>query len=104
VLRPGSTVKKLNGDILHYSFRSLSEHIDKMNRFSTLAAQTLFARGKKPNLLKPFLSAFWEFFNGLLVKRGFLDGMYGFIIARNNAMYAFYKYAKLNELHKGKMP
>lgn len=104
VLRQGASVTKLRGDLLHYSFRTLSEHVDKMNRFSTLAAHTLFARGKKPATLKPFLSAFWEFVNGLVLKRGFLDGMYGFIIARNNAMYAFYKYAKLNELHKGKKP
>ncbi|MCU0375687.1 MAG: glycosyltransferase family 2 protein [Chitinophagaceae bacterium] len=104
VLQPGTRVQRLQGDLLHYSFRTLSEHVDKMNRFSTLAAQTLFARGKKPASLKPFLSAFWEFFNGLILRRGFLDGMYGFIIARNNALYAFYKYAKLNELHKGKKP
>jgi (heptosyl)LPS beta-1,4-glucosyltransferase len=72
-----------------------------MNKFSSIAAQARFIRGKKPSFIKPFLSSFWAFFNGYLLRLGFLDGIYGYIIARNNAMYAFFKYAKLNELHKG---
>jgi glycosyltransferase involved in cell wall biosynthesis len=95
-------VKKLKGDLLHYSFRTFSEHVGKMNTFSSVAAQTLFERGRKPSYIKPILSAFWAFFYGFFLRRGFLDGYYGYVIARNNAMYSFYKYAKLNELHKGK--
>lgn len=94
-------VKKLNGDILHYSFRTLSEHLSQMNKFSSIAAQSLFIMGKRPSLLKPFLSSFWAFFNGYILRLGFLDGIYGYVIARNNAMYSFFKYTKLNELHKG---
>ena len=95
-------VKKLNGDLIHFSFRTFSEHVAKMNVFSSVAAQTLFSRGRKPSYSKPILSAFWAFFYGFFLRRGFLDGYYGYVIARNNAMYSFYKYAKLNELHKGK--
>ncbi len=101
-LNEGLPVKKLKGDILHYSFRTFGEHIAQMNKFSSVSAETLFARGRKPSALKPFLSAFWAFFNTFIVRLGFLDGIYGYVIARNNAMYAFFKYAKLNELHKGK--
>lgn len=97
-IKPGH----LKGDLLHFSFRSFSEHVTQMNKFSSIAAHTLFKKGRKPSVLKPFLSAFWAFFNGYLLRLGFLDGLYGYVIARNNAMYAFYKYAKLNELHKGK--
>ena len=96
-------VKKIKGDILHYSFRSFAEHIAQMNKFSSVSAQTLYALGKKPSFLKPFLSAFWAFFNSYFLRLGFLDGFYGYVIARNNAMYSFFKYAKLNELHKGKI-
>lgn len=95
-------VQKLKGDILHYSFRTFSEHIAQMNKFSTVSAETLYARGRKPSAIKPFLSAFWAFFNSYFIRLGFLDGIYGYVIARNNSMYAFFKYAKLNELHKGK--
>jgi glycosyltransferase involved in cell wall biosynthesis len=101
-LHEKSAVKKLRGDILHYSFRSFSEHIAQMNKFSTVSAQTLFEKGRKPSSTKPFLSAFWAFFNSYFIRLGLLDGLYGYVIARNNAMYAFFKYAKLNELHKGK--
>jgi glycosyltransferase involved in cell wall biosynthesis len=101
VSSPAKTVL-LKGDLLHFSFRSLSDHLSQMNKFSTIAAQTLFKKGKKPSLLKPFLSSFWAFFDGYFLRLGFLDGFYGYVIARNNAMYAFFKYAKLNELWKGK--
>lgn len=94
-------VKKLSGDILHYSFRTFSEHVGQMNKFSSIAAQSLFAKGRKPSKLKPLLSGFWAFFSTYIMRMGFLDGIYGYVIARNNAMYAFFKYAKLNELHKG---
>jgi glycosyltransferase involved in cell wall biosynthesis len=100
-LHSGAKPSKLKGDILHYSFRTLTEHLTQMNKFSTIAAQSLFKRGKKSSKLKPFLSGFWAFFNGYFLRLGFLDGIYGYIIARNNAMYSFFKYAKLNELHKG---
>jgi glycosyltransferase involved in cell wall biosynthesis len=95
-------IKKLDGDILHYSFRTFGEHISQMNKFSSVAAQTLYNKGRKPSLLKPHLSAIWAFFSSYLFRLGFLDGIYGYIIARNNSMYSFFKYAKLNELHKGK--
>lgn len=96
-------VQKLKGDILHYSFRSFAEHIAQMNKFSSVSAQTLYARGGKPSALKPFLSASWAFINSFFLRLGFLDGIYGYVIARNNAMYAFFKYAKLNELFKGNL-
>ena len=96
-------VKKLHGDLLHYSFRTFSEHVNKMNAFSSIAAQTLFAKGRRPSFFKPFLSGFWAFFYGFFIRLGFLDGFYGYVIARNNAMYSFFKYVKLNELHKGKL-
>jgi glycosyltransferase involved in cell wall biosynthesis len=98
-LSGGRKPQRLAGDLLHYSFRNFSEHIAQMNKFSSMAADTLFAKGKKPDYSKPFLSAFWAFFYGYFLRFGFLDGFFGYVIARNNAMYSFFKYAKLNELH-----
>jgi glycosyltransferase involved in cell wall biosynthesis len=91
----------LKGDLLHFSFRTISDHVSQMNKFSTIAAESLFKKGKKRSLFKPFLSSFWAFFNGYFLHLGFLEGIYGYVIARNDAMYAFFKYTKLNELHKG---
>jgi glycosyltransferase involved in cell wall biosynthesis len=99
----GKKPSHLKGDLLHYSFRSFSEHVNQMNKFSSIAAKTLFDKGRQPSVLKPLLSGFWAFFNGYVIHMGFLDGFYGYVIARNNGMYSFYKYAKLNELHKGKI-
>lgn len=102
VLMQGNKSAHLSGDLLHYSFRSFSEHVIQMNKFSNIAANTLYNKGRKPSGAKPMLSGFWAFFNGYIVRLGFLDGFYGYVIARNNSMYSFYKYAKLNELHKRK--
>lgn len=99
-LSANTSLEHLKGDLLHYSFRSYQEHIHQMNRFSTIAAQTLFKTGKKPSVFKPLLSSWWAFFGGYFFRLGFLDGANGYAIAKNNSLYAYYKYAKLNELYK----
>ena len=39
---PGTEVKHLPGDILHYSFNSIEEHVSQNNKFSTISAETMF--------------------------------------------------------------
>ncbi len=90
----------LEGDLLHYSFGSLADHAAQINRFTELAAQDLFAKGKKTNLFKIILAPFFQFLKVYVFKKGFLDGFYGFVIAVMSSYYIFYKYAKLKDLWK----
>lgn len=96
----GGTLLHLPGDILHYSYHSIDEHIQQNNRFSTISAESYLARGKKTSLFKIVFNPCWAFFSGYILKRGFLDGFYGYVIARNVAHLTFLKHAKLYQLQK----
>ncbi len=92
-------VKMLQGDLLHYSFESIAHHASKTNHFTEMAAQDLFAKGKKASLFKIIFGPAVEFLKVYILKRGFLDGFYGFVIAVMSSYYIFYKYAKLKDTH-----
>jgi glycosyltransferase involved in cell wall biosynthesis len=95
LLSEGIKVKHLDGDILHYSYNSISEHVNQNNKFSTLAAEALFAKGKKTNLLKVFVNPVWAFLLSYIIKAGFLDGLFGLVIAVMIANLTFLKHIKL---------
>jgi glycosyltransferase involved in cell wall biosynthesis len=90
----------LKGDLLHYSFNNVREHKDRNERMSSIAAQSIFDKGQKKHWSKIFLSPAWSFFNGFILRLGFLDGYYGFIVAKETARLSFLKYQKLKALQK----
>lgn len=92
-------VTPLKGDFLHYTYATLAEHIQKMNRYTSLAAEDAFQRGKKASWLKILGSPLAYFISAYLVKGGFKDGAHGFILARMGAFATFLKYAKLQNLY-----
>jgi glycosyltransferase involved in cell wall biosynthesis len=94
------TKKHLKGNILHYSFNSFEEHAAQNNKFSSISADSLFKRGKKTNLFKVAFNPFWAFVKSYLVRLGFLDGFYGFVIAVNIAHLTFLKHSKLYKKQK----
>ena len=95
-------IQHLKGDILHYSFPSIDKHVEKNNKYSTIAAQALYARGKKSSWFKIILNPFWAFVHCYFIRLGFLDGFYGFVIAINTAHGTFLKYIKLYYLQRAK--
>ncbi len=98
---PGRT-RRLRGDLLHYSYRDVAHHIEKMNEFTTLSAQQMYERGRRWGLASMLLKPFFEFQKVFLLKRGFLDGFAGLVVSVLHAYYVFLKYAKLWELqHSG---
>jgi glycosyltransferase involved in cell wall biosynthesis len=90
-------VKKANGFIYDYGTLDLKTHVTKINDYSSLRAQEKAEKGKKASLLKLVAIFPLAFFKSFVIKRGFLNGMRGFIAATNNAYYAFLKEAKLYE-------
>lgn len=100
-LHGGGPVVHLPGDILHYSYDSLEEHISQNNRFSTISAQTYLEKGKKAGWFKMVVNPLWAFINCYLIRGGFLDGFYGWVIAVNVAHLTFMKYYKLYAFRKG---
>lgn len=95
-----STVKKLKGDLLHYSYHSVSDHVKRTDGYSTLGAKELFEKRKKASLLKLLFNPWLKFNKMYFIKLGFLDGMAGFTIALITAYGTFLKYIKLYYLSK----
>jgi glycosyltransferase involved in cell wall biosynthesis len=95
IMKDNSEVKHLRGDILHYSYNSIEEHVQQNNKFSTISAETYFKRGKRTNPFKMIVHPFWAFILGYIIRGGFLDGFYGFVVALHVAHLSFLKHAKL---------
>ena len=88
------TVGHLESNLLHFTCDSLSQHLETMNRYTTLAAQQLAAEGVRIGWRQLLLDPPWTFFQSYFLKRGFLDGMEGLAIAYMASLYNFVKYAK----------
>ena len=93
---PATTaVCHLKGDILHFICRSVTEHHIRTERFSSIAAQSMYRAGRRTNWLKILASPSWFFFNDYILRRGFLSGKRGWQIACIQTRYHFLKYYKL---------
>lgn len=90
----GGSTGRLDGDLLHYSFDSVGDHIDTLQRFTTTGARELLAKGKSFHLLSPMTHSTWVFFKLYLLRLGFLDGFAGLCVAVLSATHVFTKYAK----------
>jgi glycosyltransferase involved in cell wall biosynthesis len=85
----------LKGNLLHFSFFSINEHLNQISKFSSIKADSWFAQGKKTNLWKMFWSPFFKFFRDFIIRGGFRDGILGFIICANSAHSRFIFQSKL---------
>lgn len=97
-MQQGSSIKHLKGNLLHYSYQTVEEHIRKSEYFSTIAANAYFQNGKKSSFVNIIVSPLFRFIRDYFFKLGFLDGKYGFIIAKIIAYEVFLKYKKLSQL------
>jgi glycosyltransferase involved in cell wall biosynthesis len=80
-------VSKMKNHMIHLAYDNVEEFINKQKYYSDLS-------NKKKNLLKAILSPCWTFFKIYILRRGFIDGWHGFIIAKVYAKYTFWKYIK----------
>lgn len=87
--------RKLNNVFVHYSYPTIESYFEKFNKYTTLAAQTMYQNGKKFHLVKVLLTIPFEFFRRYILKAGFLDGLRGLVWASFSAFYVFVKYIKL---------
>ncbi len=99
MLSKGSQVSKLKGDILHYSYYSISQHIHQVDKFTDIAAKELYARNKKVSIFSLFFRPIIRFKRDYFLRMGFLDGFYGLVICVISSYANFLKYAKLKRLN-----
>jgi len=100
VIDKAETAGHLEGDLYHYSYYSIEEHISQANKFSSIGAREIFDGGRRPPFCKLLLSPVLKFIKDYFIKAGFLDGYYGYVICRISAHATFLKYAKLKQLYK----
>jgi glycosyltransferase involved in cell wall biosynthesis len=96
----GSRTGLLEGNIKHYSYNSISEHIAQINRFTDISARSYFNNGKKSGYIRIMVNPIWRLFRELIIRKGILGGYYGFVISVILSFETFLKYIKLKQLYK----
>jgi len=95
-------IHHLKGDLLHYSYYSRKDHIQRADKYSRLAALKLHTAGKSASPFKPVLSMIAKFVSKYFLKLGFLDGKAGYDIAKISAKSNKLKYEELRRLNQNK--
>lgn len=98
LLLEGGRVQGLAGDLLHDTMPTLDDALDKMNRYSTGRALDKVKAGARGGLATALGHGLWAFVRCYLVKRGFLDGRLGFVLAVYQAEGTYYRYLKMGLL------
>ena len=91
---------RLKGEMLHYPYRDVSEHLQKIDRYTTLAAEQWDAEGRRGSALQALVYPRLAFFRNYILRKGFLDGRAGLLVSMLNSYYVFLKYAKLLEMQR----
>lgn len=95
-------VARLNSSLIHYSFDTLEEVLDKINLYSSLAAKAKYRKNRKCTIYGAFARGSWAFFRTYLLQGSILDGKKGLMLAISNAEGTYYKYLKLMLLYEKK--
>lgn len=91
-------VGTLESPLEHYTYRSMEDYFDRMDRYSTLAAEEMFEQGKRANGIDLFLRPWATFIKMVFLRQGFRDGIDGLLLGRLYSVYTFSKYAKLYKM------
>jgi glycosyltransferase involved in cell wall biosynthesis len=98
VLSIEGQVGRLEGDLIHYSFRDFGDHMRRTIQHSRVAAASYHKKGKRASLAALIFKPLWVFFNRLIMKGGILDGTPGVMASFSSAVAVYMKYAFLWEM------
>lgn len=100
LLKKGARKKFIKGDLLHYSYYSVSEHLQQMNSFSSIMARSYYEQGRRASIFSISFHPFWRFIKDFIILGGFRDGYYGYLVSLNSAHEVFLKYLKLKNISR----
>lgn len=100
VLDTNGKTLKLRNRLPHYTYKSFDDYTGKLHRYSSLQAQMLYEKKKKPTLSNFLFRPFYRFWHQYLIRLGILDGKEGFILAYINAFSVFKRYVNLWMLYR----
>ncbi|MFN2386182.1 MAG: glycosyltransferase family 2 protein [Thermoanaerobaculia bacterium] len=87
----------LQNVLVHYTFRSLGQYLEKLHRYAEWGAADLWRRGKRPGISGLVLRPGWRFARMYGIQAGFLDGKHGLVLCALQSYGVFLKWAKLWE-------
>jgi glycosyltransferase involved in cell wall biosynthesis len=91
-------VGSLRGELQHYPYSGIADHIETINRYTTYAARQMHEEGRRAGFLAMLGHPPLAFLRNYIARGGWRDGAPGLIISGLNAWYVFLKFAKLREL------
>ena len=92
------TVGRLRGHLIHRSYEGVTDFFDRANRYSTLAADEWAREGRRVRARELVVRPLARFFSMYVLRRGFLDGRRGLLLAALYAYYVFMRSAKVWEV------
>jgi len=95
-------VGNLKTPLEHYSYNSVSEYVARMDRYAILAAREMAKQGRRPFPGELVFRPFFTFLHLYVIRRGFMEGAPGYVLARLSGMYKFLKYYYLREILQGR--
>jgi glycosyltransferase involved in cell wall biosynthesis len=93
---------QLRHELQHYSFRDLSDQLERINHYSTLSARQMHEAGARSGAWHLVVHPTAAFLRNYVLRRGFMDGTVGLTISLMNSYGVFLKFAKLWELQRNK--
>ena len=94
-------VGRIRAPFEHYTYRTISDYIGKMDKYASLSAEELGNRGFISSFISMLFSPMAVFIKMYLLRQGFRDGIHGFVLAVFYSFYTFLKYAKALERKGG---
>lgn len=94
------TVGQLRHELQHYSYRDLSDHLARINHYSTLAARQMYESGRRAGAFDLLVHPPAAFLRNYILRRGIVDGTAGLTLSLVNSYAVFLKFAKLWELQR----
>jgi glycosyltransferase involved in cell wall biosynthesis len=105
IMKEGKQVRLLKGDILHYAYLTVDEHLRQMHEFGEIAARAKYAKGQRSFfVIHVLLSPLFKFVKKYFFQLGFLDGYYGFVFCAAASSFNFFKYLRLYEYNRKGLP
>jgi len=100
-VRVDGELGQLQSELQHYSYRNLSDHLERINRYTTLAARQMHEAGRRAGPFELLIHPPAAFLRNYVLRRGFLDGAAGLTLSLVNSYTVLLKFAKLWELQQG---
>ncbi|MGE0089477.1 MAG: glycosyltransferase family 2 protein [Bacteroidales bacterium] len=97
---PKNNAIHIQGDLLHYSYESFSQHLLKIDQFTNFQALEMYKKHRKAGISAVIFKPAFRFLRHYFLRLGILDGYEGYIISKQSAYGQFLKYIKLKHLYK----